>query len=125
MEFAAEGLQALGALCERTWYDQLQVVADGSAAAALGRPGELVETELRFPEGTNLDPLRDVFPGCPLVFRMAEELWKDMPRVFHAALPGISANPLLRTSCSEAGRGTRPQPARHLRNPSSLLGISR
>ena len=49
LEFAAEGLQRLGALCERTWHDRLQVVADGPAAAALGRPGELVETELRFP----------------------------------------------------------------------------
>ena len=89
MEFAAEGLQRLGALCERTWHDRLQVVADGPAAATLGRPGELVETELCFPEGTDLDPVRDVFPGCPLAFRMAEELWKQMPRVFRAALPVV------------------------------------
>jgi hypothetical protein len=93
MEFAAEGLQRLGALCERTWHDRLQVVADGPAAATLGRPGELVETELCFPEGTDLDPVRDVFPGCPLAFRMAEELWKQMPRVFRAALPVITGKP--------------------------------
>jgi hypothetical protein len=93
MEFAAEGLQRLGALCERTWHNRLQVVADGLAAAVLGRPGELVETELRFPEETALDPVRDVFPGCPLVFRMAEELWKQMPRVFRAVLPGFSGKP--------------------------------
>ena len=85
LEFTAEGLQRLGALCERTWHDRLQVVADGRAAAALGRPGELVETELRFPEETQLDPVRDVYPGCPLMFRMAEELWREMPRVFRAA----------------------------------------
>jgi hypothetical protein len=93
MEFAVEGLQRLGALCERTWHDRLQVLADGPAAAVLGRPGELVETELRFPEGTALDPVRDVFPGSPLVFRMAEELWKKLPRVFRAALPCISGRP--------------------------------
>ena len=93
MEFATEGLQRLGALWERTWHDRLQVVADGPAAATLGRPGELVETELCFPEGTDLDPVRDVFPGCPLAFRMAEELWKQMPRVFRAALPVIPGNP--------------------------------
>lgn len=93
MEFTAEGLQRLGALCEKTWHDRLQVVADGPATVALGMPGELVETELRFAEGRDLDPLRDVFPGCPLMFRMAEELWKTMPQVFRAALPVIAAKP--------------------------------
>jgi hypothetical protein len=93
LEFAAEGLQSLGALCERTWHDRLQVVADGPAAAALGRPGELVETELRFPEETQPDPVRDVFPGCPLVFRMAEELWREKPNVLRAALPGTAGKP--------------------------------
>ena len=123
MEFTAEGLQRLGALCERTWHDRLQVVADGLAAAVLGRPGELVETELRFPEGTAPDPIRDVFPGCPLVFRMAEELWKQMPRVFRAVLPGASGKPppedvLLRafarnTSTNHASLAQTVKPAWH------------
>ena len=88
MEFTAEGLQGLGALCERTWHDRLQVVADGpAAAAALGRPGELVETELRFPEGTALDPVRDVFPGCPLCFAWPRSCGSKCRAFSRAALP--------------------------------------
>ena len=29
LEFYEEGLTALGALCERTWHDRLEVVAEG------------------------------------------------------------------------------------------------
>ncbi len=120
MGFAAEGLQRLGALCERTWHDRLQVVADGPAAATLGRPGELVETELCFPEGTDLDPARDVFPGCPLAFRMAKRSCGSKCRVrFAPRCPVITGKPPPE-SIHGAGRGTLPQATiPRLHNPSS------
>ena len=77
IDFYEEGLEALGAICERTWHDRLHVLAEGPAARLWDGQGTLLETELYFvPPG---DPgvrhaEREVFPGCPLTFRLAEEL---------------------------------------------------
>jgi hypothetical protein len=88
MDFAAEALPRLGALCERTWHDRLQVVAEGAASEALGCGGDLGEKELRFPGGLAEDAERDVFPGGPLTFRIVEALWRAEQRPLRAALAG-------------------------------------
>ena len=77
LEFYQEGLSALGALCERTWHDRLEVIAEGRAATLWNPAGALHEVELFFtPADTNSarDAAREVFPGCPLTFRLAETL---------------------------------------------------
>ena len=77
MEFYDEGLSALGALCERTWHDRLEVVAEGRAATLWSSPGALHEVELHFtPADTTSarDAACEVFPGCPLTFQLAEAL---------------------------------------------------
>ena len=76
-DFYQEGLEHLGALCERTWHDRLQLVAEGRAAKLWNDTGALHEAELHFPEPDNTAPrdaAREVFPGCPLSFRLAETL---------------------------------------------------
>jgi hypothetical protein len=81
LEFYEEGMAALGALCERTWHDRLEVVAEGRAAALWNPQGALHEVELHFtPADTTSarDAAREVFPGCPLTFQLAEAL-RPMP----------------------------------------------
>ncbi|MGD0814876.1 MAG: hypothetical protein ABSA83_14825 [Verrucomicrobiota bacterium] len=81
LEFYEEGLSALGALCERTWHDRLEVVAEGRAATLWNPQGALHEVELHFtPADTTSarDAAREVFPGCPLTFQLAEAL-RPMP----------------------------------------------
>ena len=81
LEFYEEGLTALGALCERTWHDRLEVVAEGRPATLWNPQGSLHEVELLFtPADTTSarDAAREVFPGCPLTFQLAEAL-RPMP----------------------------------------------
>lgn len=75
--FYEEGLSSLGALCERTWYDRLEVVAEGAAAALWNGRNSIHEVELHFAPANAVsarDASRDVFPGCPLTFHLAEAL---------------------------------------------------
>ena len=77
LEFYEDGLGMLGALCERTWHDRLEVVAEGRPATLWNPDGTLHEVELYFtPADTTSarDATREVFPGCPLTFRLAEAL---------------------------------------------------
>lgn len=77
VDFYAEGLEALGAVCDRTWYDRVQLVAEGRAATLWNREGALLDTELHFlsaDETGARQAERDVFPGCPLTFHLAELL---------------------------------------------------
>ncbi len=77
VDFYEEGLAALGALCERTWHDRLEIVAEGGAAKLWNPEGALHEIELAFAPADATaarDALREVFPGCPLTFRLAETL---------------------------------------------------
>ena len=79
--FYEEGLSVLGALCERTWHDRLEVVAEGRAATLWNSHGSLHEVELHFtPADTTSahDAACEVFPGCPLTFQLAEAL-QPMP----------------------------------------------
>lgn len=81
LEFYEQGLTTLGALCERTWHDRLEVVAEGPAAALWNSQEALHEVELRFTLADTTsarDAAREVFPGCPLTFRLAEAL-RPMP----------------------------------------------
>lgn len=79
-DFFEEALGSLGALCERTWHDRLQIVAEGGAARLWNADGQLVEKELFFPSPDETAPRQadhEVFPGCPLTFHLVELLADD------------------------------------------------
>jgi len=87
LDFYEQSLSALGALCERTWHDRLEVVAEGRAAELWSTGGALHAVELRFAPAetpTARDADREVFPGCPLTFRLAEAL-RPSPLVLEKA----------------------------------------
>ena len=48
LAFYEEALSAMGALCERTWHDRLEVVAEGRAASLWNDAGALHAQELLF-----------------------------------------------------------------------------
>lgn len=88
-EFYADAFGALGAVCERTWHDRLAVLAEGRAARLWPEAGELHETELSFVAagaGGARDARREVFPGCPLTFGLAEALRPAPPRLERVVL---------------------------------------
>ncbi len=96
LEFYEQGLGALGALCERTWHDRLEVVAEGRAAALWNPQGTLHEVELHFaPADATVarDAVREVFPGCPLTFRLAEALRGVPLSLERFVLPDTAARP--------------------------------
>ena len=75
--FFEHGLAALGALFERTWHDRLEVVAEGRAASVWGPDVGTFSGEIHFApaDATSArDASKQVFPGCPLTFRLAETL---------------------------------------------------
>lgn len=91
-EFYQEAIERLGGLCERTWYDHLRVVAEGVAAKPWNSDGALLDTELVFsaPEThAPKDPTVEVFPGCPLTFRLVD-LLRPEPIPFERVLLGSS-----------------------------------
>ncbi len=88
-EFYGEALSALGALCERTWHDRLCVVAEGRPARLWNDQGALHEVELQFvaiEANAPRDAAHEVFPGCPLTFRIAEALVAPPLAVERAAI---------------------------------------
>src|SRR6266404_1940929 len=79
MEFFEEGLHSLGAICERSWHDRLEVLAEGDAARLWRNDDDLFSGELYFRNAGLPDPANaesEVFPGCPLTFRLVEALWR-------------------------------------------------
>src|SRR5205823_5851973 len=77
LDFFQEGLDSLGAVCERSWHDRLQVIAEGAPARLWNPDGQLVEAEIHFgpPDPTApREAAQEVFPGCPLTFHLAEAL---------------------------------------------------
>ncbi|MGO8679002.1 MAG: hypothetical protein ACLQVX_24445 [Limisphaerales bacterium] len=77
VNFYEEGFTALGALSERTWHDRLEIVAQGEPAKLWNPDGALHEVELVFASADATlarDAAREIFPGCPLTFRLAEAL---------------------------------------------------
>ena len=97
LTFYEEGFGALGALCERTWHDRLEIVAEGEAAKLWNAEGQLHEVELGFAPAdasTARDALREVFPGCPLTFRLADALRsRPLPLERVALAPGAPSRP--------------------------------
>lgn len=93
VDFYQEGFGSLGAICERTWHDRLQILAEGEPAKLWNADGLLHETELAFvaAEATAArDASREVFPGCPLTFRLAEALRPRPLPLERVALAGES-----------------------------------
>jgi hypothetical protein len=91
VDFYEEGLAALGALCERTWHDRLEIVAEGGAAKLWNPEGALHEIELAFAPADATaarDAVREVFPGCPLTFRLVETLRPSPLPLERVALTG-------------------------------------
>jgi hypothetical protein len=91
VNFYEEGFAALGALCERTWHDRLEIVAEGGAAKLWNSDGALHEIELAFVPAdakTARDAVREVFPGCPLTFHLAETLRPSPLPLERVALAG-------------------------------------
>jgi hypothetical protein len=79
MEFYEEGLSSLGAICERPWHDRLEVLAEGDAARLWHSDEDLFSGELYFRDAASPDLVSndtEVFPGCPLTFRLVEALWQ-------------------------------------------------
>jgi len=77
MDFFEDGLSTLGALCERTWHDRIELVAEGPAAKLWNAEGSIHAGELHFAASdtsTARDAAREVFPGCTLTFHLAEAL---------------------------------------------------
>jgi hypothetical protein len=77
LSFYEDSFATLGALCERTWHDRLDIVAEGAAARLWNAEGSLHEIELAFAPAdatTARDATREVFPGCPLTFQLAEAI---------------------------------------------------
>jgi hypothetical protein len=91
VNFYEDGFAALGALCERTWHDRLEIVAEGGAAKLWNADGALHEVELAFAPAdarAARDAVREVFPGCPLTFRLAETLRPSPLPLERVALAG-------------------------------------
>ena len=89
VDFYQRSLEHLGAVSERTWFDRLQLVAEGRAARLWNDTGALHETELRFPDpgqAAPRDAACEVFPGCPLTFHLAEALRPSPPVLERAVL---------------------------------------
>jgi hypothetical protein len=78
INFFEEGLSSLGAVCERSWHDRLEVLAEGDAARLWRNEGDFFSGELHFSNGglpETGDPETEVFPGCPLTFQLVEAIW--------------------------------------------------
>lgn len=115
-DFYQDSLEHLGAVCERTWFDRLSLIAEGPAARLWNAEGDLTEIELSFtPPGSAAprDASRDVFPGCPLTFRLAEALLSsnlELERVVLAAGPrqDVPATEVLEKLWKAQWPGDRP-----------------
>src|SRR2546421_6719446 len=77
LDFFEEGFETLGAVCQRSWHDRLEIIAEDRAARLWNPDGQLIETEVHFAAPDAIGPreaAREVFPGCPLTFHLAEAL---------------------------------------------------
>jgi hypothetical protein len=97
MDFFEEGLVSLGAVCERSWHDRLEVLAEGEAAQLWRKGGELYSGELNFLDAGSAEtsnPEVEVFPGCPLTFQLVEALWhRLLPHSRVCLSAGLSEKP--------------------------------
>jgi len=119
--FFEEGLARLGAVCERSWHDRLEVLAEGPSARLWRDDGQLHNVELHFPASNDpgtRDATRQVFPGSPLTFRLVELLRQHTASQFRAVLsPPVDADKPPATAVAEKvwqhqfGRPIRLDPA--------------
>ena len=94
LDFFQEGLEKLGAVCARSWHDRLEMIAEGPAARLWNPDGQLVETEIHFSAPDDTAPreaAKEVFPGCPLTFHLAEAL-RESPLPLQRAILQPSDN---------------------------------
>ncbi len=87
--FFQEALEKLGGICEWSWHDRLHVLAEGTAASLWTANESVVDAELHFPPSDASGPRRadrEVFPGCPLTFRVAELLHAEEVQYGRACL---------------------------------------
>jgi hypothetical protein len=80
-DFFEEGLLSLGAVCERSWYDRLEILAEGEAARLWQKESDSFSGELTFRDAGSAEtsnPEMEVFPGCPLTFQLVEALWRRL-----------------------------------------------
>lgn len=78
IDFFEEGLSALGAICERSWHDRLEVLAEGETARLWRNEDDFFSGELHFSNGglpETANPETEVFPGAPLTFQLVETIW--------------------------------------------------
>ncbi|MCC7376022.1 MAG: hypothetical protein IT581_15295 [Verrucomicrobiales bacterium] len=100
-EFFTDGLGALGGVVERSWHDRLDVIAEGPSARLWNPDGAWHETELRLLPLDSVgqrDAAKDVFPGSPLTFRLAELLVAPpatLERIVLEPEPGAQRRPAL------------------------------
>ena len=64
MDFFEEGLLSLGAVCERSWHDRLEILAEGDAARLWRKDGELFSGELSFRDAASVDTGNPDRPRC-------------------------------------------------------------
>lgn len=113
--FFEEGLTALGALCDRTWHDRLEVVAEARAASLWDASGSLFAGELHFAAGDATvarDAAREVFPGSPLTFKLAEALQPSPLALERLVLPGTTIVPMDTAVLERHWRGQFPHTER-------------
>ena len=78
LDFFQEGLEYLGAICERTWHDRLQIVAEGAAARLWNEDGALHEAGLHFVAAADTAP-RDAASHKKIVDAITKELAPPKP----------------------------------------------
>lgn len=81
-DFYEASLPSLGAICERTWHNRMEVLAEGPAARLWNSDGSFHSCELQFAAAdaaSARDAAREVFPGCPLTFQLADALRPSPP----------------------------------------------
>ncbi len=108
-DFYEEGLTQLGALCERTWHDRVQIVAEGRSARLWNHDGALHEVELWFPPPDDTEPreaAHEVFPGCPLTFQLAEAL-RPAPLALERLVLQLDSGNILRLPTWRKSSGAR------------------
>ena len=114
-DFYQQALEHLGAICERTWFDRLHLVAEDRAARLWNDDGSLHETELHFPAPENTAPrdaAREVFPGCPLTFHLAESLIPSPLSLDRAILAADRTQPPSADVAEKLWRAQWPESAR-------------
>jgi hypothetical protein len=117
LDFYEEGLTALGAVCARPWHDQLEVLAEGRAARLWDPTGAFHSAELQFvaTDATGArNAAREVFPGCPLTFGLAEALRASPLPLERVVLAddGAQARPPETAVLEKLWRGQFPDTAR-------------